>query len=201
MISLFCQNYSLLVFTGNFAKNPHGCCISDGSRRRQAQFCVFPVNFPVSREFCRRDPFDIDCVRHHAVLRKQRFPGSLRIAPNWRGFVRAFCLCKLSTGFEGSFWRLCLRRIKSRFPAADTGVCGDSVRMQGSVRRKTEHLVLSRPFGWQICEAGNASCCANESALSQILATMLVTSSSSIRLGRKDRSGNCSTCRSQRRPS
>jgi hypothetical protein len=45
------------------------------------------------------DRFDSDCVvgtqfessqPHHAVLRKQRFPGLLRIAPNWREFVRAF---------------------------------------------------------------------------------------------------------------
>jgi hypothetical protein len=47
---------------------------------------------------------------------KQRFPGSLRIAPNWRGFVCAFCLCKLSIGFHVPFWRLCLRPAKSRFP-------------------------------------------------------------------------------------
>src|SRR5713101_2790877 len=41
---------------------------------------------------------------HHAVSCKQRFPGSLRIAPNWRGFVCAFCLCKLSIGFHVPFW-------------------------------------------------------------------------------------------------
>jgi hypothetical protein len=32
----------------------------------------------------------------------------LRIAPNWRGFVRAFCLYNLSIGNQGLFWRLCL---------------------------------------------------------------------------------------------
>ena len=59
---------------------------------------------------------------HHAVSCKQRFPGSLRIAPNWRGFVCAFCLCKLSIGFHVPFWRLCLCPAKSRFPTAETGV-------------------------------------------------------------------------------
>ena len=43
------------------------------------------------------DRFDSDCVvgtqfessqPHHAVLRKQRFPGSSRITPNCRGFDR-----------------------------------------------------------------------------------------------------------------
>jgi hypothetical protein len=36
---------------------------------RNAKFCKIPVNFPVSREFGWRDRFEIDCVRHHAVLR------------------------------------------------------------------------------------------------------------------------------------
>jgi tripartite-type tricarboxylate transporter receptor subunit TctC len=37
----------------------------------------FPVNFPVSREIGCRDRFEYDCVRHHAVLRKRGFPGSV----------------------------------------------------------------------------------------------------------------------------
>ena len=34
----------------------------------------FPVNFPVSREFGDRDRLESDCICHHAVLCKQRFP-------------------------------------------------------------------------------------------------------------------------------
>jgi hypothetical protein len=40
---------------------------------------------------------------HHAVAIKQRFPGSLRKAPNWRGFVRAFCLCRHRLDFRSRF--------------------------------------------------------------------------------------------------
>jgi hypothetical protein len=43
--------------------------------------------------------------------------------------VRAFCLCKLSIGFDVPFWRLCLCPAKSRFPTAETSVSGDSVRI------------------------------------------------------------------------
>jgi hypothetical protein len=50
-------------------------------------FVIFPVFFPVSREFGDGDRFDRDCLHHHAVLRKQRFPSLLRIGPNCRGFV------------------------------------------------------------------------------------------------------------------
>jgi hypothetical protein len=32
--------------------------------------------------------------------------------------VRAFCLCRLQIGFQGSFWGLCLCPAKSRFPTA-----------------------------------------------------------------------------------
>jgi len=46
--------------------------------------------------------------------------GSLRTAPHWLGFVRAFCLCKLSAGLQGSFRRTCLCLVKSRFPTAET---------------------------------------------------------------------------------
>jgi hypothetical protein len=45
--------------------------------------------------------------------------------------LRAFCLCKLSIGFQWPFRRLCLCPAKSRFPTVDTGVGGDSVRMLG----------------------------------------------------------------------
>jgi hypothetical protein len=57
--------------------------------------------------------------------RKQRFPGSLRIAPNWRGFVRTFCLYNLSIGNQGLFWRLCLCLAKSRFPETETWLARD----------------------------------------------------------------------------
>jgi hypothetical protein len=35
--------------------------------------------------------------------RKWRFPGSVRIAPNWRRFVHAFCLCTLPIELRGLF--------------------------------------------------------------------------------------------------
>jgi hypothetical protein len=63
---------------------------------------------------------------------ERRFPSSLRIAPNWRGFVRAFCLCKLSIGFHVPFWRLCLCPAKSRFPTAETAVMVDKFRCGAS---------------------------------------------------------------------
>jgi hypothetical protein len=40
----------------------------------------------------RGDRFDSDCVHHHAVPYKQRFPGVVQIAPNWWVFVRGLCL-------------------------------------------------------------------------------------------------------------
>ena len=46
-------------------------------------------------------------------------------SPNWRGFVRAFCLCGLSLEFQGWFWGLRLCPAKSRFPTAGAGVGGD----------------------------------------------------------------------------
>jgi hypothetical protein len=53
----------------------------------------FLVLFPVGRDFRCRDRFDSDCVRHHAVPYKQKFPDAMRIAPNWWVFVRGLCLC------------------------------------------------------------------------------------------------------------
>ena len=37
-------------------------------------------------------------------------------APNWRGFVCAFCLCELSVGFQGPCRHFCLCPAKSRLP-------------------------------------------------------------------------------------
>ena len=52
-VSLFYQNYSLLVFIGNIDKNRHECCIKRRSRHHPRPiFAIFPVYFPVSREFC-----------------------------------------------------------------------------------------------------------------------------------------------------
>jgi hypothetical protein len=49
----------------------------------------------------------------------------LRIAPNWRGFVRAFCLYSPSIVSQGLFWRLCLCLAKSRFPETETWFARD----------------------------------------------------------------------------
>jgi hypothetical protein len=77
---------------------------------------VLAFRAPLER-YCPRDRFDSDCVLgtqfessqpHHALSVQRRFPGSLRIAPNWRGFVGAFCHRKLSFGFQGPFRHLCL---------------------------------------------------------------------------------------------
>jgi hypothetical protein len=85
---------------------------------------------------------------HHAVLRKRRFPSLLRIGPNWRGFVRAFCLCNVSRGFQAPFRRLCLCLAKSRFPTVETGVGGDSVRTLGQCDGKPSiSCCLDHPAG------------------------------------------------------
>jgi hypothetical protein len=39
------------------------------------EFVIFPVFFPVTREFKDGDRFDSDCVRHQSVAAPQRFPG------------------------------------------------------------------------------------------------------------------------------
>jgi hypothetical protein len=57
-------------------------------------------------------------------------------SPELEGFVGAFCFCKLSIGFQGRFRRLCLCPAKLRFPATETGVGGDSVRMLGQCHGK-----------------------------------------------------------------
>jgi len=80
----------------------------------------------------RRWPMANRSTPNRAVLRKQRFPGSLRIAPNWRGFVHAFCLCKLSAGLQGSFRRTYLCLVKSRFPTAETDFGRDSVHRKAA---------------------------------------------------------------------
>ena len=52
-------------------------------------------------------------------------PGTCPLA----GFVRAFCLCRPSIGFQRPFRRLCLCPAKSRFPLVESGFGGNSVRM------------------------------------------------------------------------
>jgi hypothetical protein len=61
---------------------------------------------------------------HHVVLRKRGFPGSVRIARNWRRFVHAFCLCNLPIGLLGAFRGLCLCPGKLRFPTAKVALVG-----------------------------------------------------------------------------
>ena len=59
---------------------------------------------------------------HHTVLHKQRFPGSVQIALNWRGFVYAFCLRNLSIGFQGPFrGRPCGRNLGSQCGVINLG--------------------------------------------------------------------------------
>jgi hypothetical protein len=54
IVSLLCRNLCLLIFAGNFAKNAYECCIRWRPRHCYSQILrFFPVNFPVSREFCR----------------------------------------------------------------------------------------------------------------------------------------------------
>ena len=40
------------------------------------EFVIFPVFFPVTREFKDGDRFDSDCVRHQSVAARRRFPGA-----------------------------------------------------------------------------------------------------------------------------
>jgi hypothetical protein len=56
------------------------CCQNEG------QMCEFPVNFPVSREFCCRDWFDRDCV----VSQPVRSPRAVYQHP------RQICICPSS---------------------------------------------------------------------------------------------------------
>jgi len=48
------------------------------------------------------------------------FPSLSEKPPNWRGCVRALCLCKASLGFRGAFRGCSLWPWKSRFPATQT---------------------------------------------------------------------------------
>ena len=52
-----------------------------------------------------------DTPSNSFTLRKRRFPGSVRIAPNWRRSVHAFCLCNLPIELQGQFRGLCLWKI------------------------------------------------------------------------------------------
>jgi hypothetical protein len=60
----------------------------------------------------------------------------------------------LETGASGSVG-LSLAA-KSRFPETETAEGRDSVRMRRLLRRKAEHLVLTRPFSRQIGKASNS---------------------------------------------
>jgi hypothetical protein len=73
-----------------------------------------------NRDFCGRD-------EGAETVSSKRFPGSVRIAPNWRRFVHAFCLCNLPIELQGPFRGLCPCPGKLRFPTAETGVGRDSV--------------------------------------------------------------------------
>jgi hypothetical protein len=72
----------------------------------------------------------------------------LRIAPNWRGFVRAFLSLQsvdwISRALSEPFVSAAQNR---RFPRAEICVGGDSGSNAGSVGWKAEHLALPRPFG------------------------------------------------------
>jgi hypothetical protein len=107
----------------------------------------FPVFFPVSTGMWDRDWFDCDCVRHHTVLRKRRFPGSVRIAPNWRRFVHAFCLCNLPIELRGPFSGSLSLPWKIAFPDGGDRCWWRLGSNAGSVGWKAEHLALSPPFG------------------------------------------------------
>ncbi len=59
------------------------------------ELVIFPVNFPVSREFRSGDRFDTDCIRHHAFAR------------NWRSIPRLVWKCSPLAGFFDRFESLC----------------------------------------------------------------------------------------------
>ena len=74
-----------------------------------------PKGEPWRHRYACRTP-KLTAVATAALLRKRRFPGSVRIAPNWRRFVHAFCLCNLPIELQGPFRGLCLCPGKLRFP-------------------------------------------------------------------------------------
>src|ERR1700722_6401437 len=78
------------------------------------------------------------------------FPVHCEMPRNWRGFVRAFCLCELSIGDEGPFgafvsgrqYRVSRRR---RPVLAETRVeCWVSAREDGAIRAAATIRVASR---------------------------------------------------------
>jgi hypothetical protein len=91
---------------------------------------------------------------HHAVVCYRRFPESVRKAPHWRGSVRRFVLRGGIVTVGGSFLRIFLWprnpvSRKRRPREAETLEC----RLR---RRKSEHLVLPRPLGGHVGEAGHS---------------------------------------------
>ena len=89
----------------------------------------FPVFFPVTREFGLMRP-----VRQR-LRPPPRSPTQTEISrfsansPELAAIRHAFCLCTLPIELQGPFRGLCLCPGKLRFPTAETGVGGDSVRM------------------------------------------------------------------------
>ena len=123
--------------------------------RRGPESAKFPVIFPVIREFGCRDGFAFDCIHHHAVVCYRRFPEGVRKAPNWRGSVRRFVLRDGFVTVGRSFLRIFLwpRNLVSRKRRPREAETRFECRLR---RRKSEHLVLARPLGGHVGEAGHS---------------------------------------------
>jgi hypothetical protein len=114
-----------------------------------------PCKLPYIREFECGDGLESDWVLHHAVVCYRRFPEGVRKAPNWRGFVRRFVLRDGIATVGRSFLRIFLwpRNPVSRKWRPREAETRFECRLR---RRKSEHLVLPRPLGGHVGEAGHS---------------------------------------------
>ncbi len=92
---------------------------------------------------------------HHAVVCYRRFPEGVRKAPNWRGSLRRFVLRDGIVTVGRSFLRIFLwpRNPVSRKRRPREAETRFECRLG---RRKSEHLVLPRPRGGHVGEAGHS---------------------------------------------
>jgi hypothetical protein len=92
---------------------------------------------------------------HHAVVCYRRFPEGVRKAADWRGSVRRFVLRDGIVTVGRSFLRIFLwpRNPVSRKRRPREAETRFECRLR---RRKSEHLVLARPVGGHVGEAGHS---------------------------------------------
>ena len=93
------------------------------------------------------DGFEIDCVRHHAVLHAQRFPDSYRKYGQYADLLYAFLSPWRLPSANRRFWRLRLCASEFRFLGKRDRLARDPVRMWGLPRGQTERAILAGPFG------------------------------------------------------